>query len=147
MACLVLLAAVGVTAWAYDAAVDVSVRWRVFPFQSLTVIGSGDDPASLLLPLTQGAAAADGYTESPDAIRLHVASNVPWKLQLRLDDSRSAPGLEVRVGDGFRALSSLPLVLASGSHGVYDVSVDLRWPASSLDEASSAQLVATIMPD
>ncbi len=147
VACLVLLAAVGATAWAYDAGVDVSVRWRILPYQSLTVIGSEDDPASLLLPPVQGTAAADGYVENSAALSLHVTSNVPWKLQLRLADSLSAPRVEVRTGDGFRVLSAVPLVLASGSHGVYDISVDVRWPLDALREAGSADLVATIMPE
>lgn len=146
---LVALAAAGVTALAYDASVDVSLRWRVLPYQSLRVIepGTGGDPSGLLLPRPEGADSIDGSVEELDALRLHVASNVPWTLQLRLDDSTDLPGLEARSGGGeYSPLSGAPVVMASGSHGAYDVTVDLRWPAGTAVEAQGVRLIATIMP-
>jgi hypothetical protein len=148
---LASLAAVGVVALAYNSSVNIEARWRVLPYQSLTLIGLGDDPAlvSVSLPAATGSDLERGYAESGSALRLHIASNVPWKVQLRL----AAPvgeGFEVRLdGADYVPLSTAPVVLAAGRYGVYDIDLDLRHPVRSGEDASgtSVRLVATIMPE
>jgi hypothetical protein len=126
---VILLVLASVTALAYDSSVNVEVR---FPAPT-----EGDR--------------ARGYTESENALRLHVASNVAWKVQLRFADSVGSPALEARQGgDEYVALSTQPLVLAAGPYGVYDLDLDLRRPLRDGEAAAGAtavQLIATIMPE
>jgi len=143
---LVFLAAVGVAALAYDASVDVAMRWRVLPYQSLKVAEAGDGPSPVFVLRPEGAVAPDGFVESPAAMRLHVASNVPWQLYVRLDDSTPLAGLEARCGGSSAPLSQVPVVLASGSHGAYDLAVDLRWSGAALGESQGVRLIAMIVP-
>lgn len=148
IASLVLLALLGVAAFAYESSVSIDVRWRVLPYQSLTVVGSGSDTDLLTLPLSLGTGAtlADGAVEASESIRFHVASNVPWKLQVRLADSDSSPNIKVRRGTGeFLPLTERSLVVASGPHGAYDVTLDVSQPRG--DASVRSQLVATIMPE
>jgi len=148
--CLVLLAAIGVAAFAYDSSVTVDARWRVLPYQSIAVVGTSQDPASLWLApfASPDLTPAGGYVVAESAVQLRVTSNVAWKLQLRLADAWTAPGLEARRGgSAFAPLSDVPLVLASGSHGVYEIVVDLRRPEDAGDAAAPIQLVATLMPE
>jgi hypothetical protein len=150
---VILLVLASVTALAYDSSVNVEVRWRVLPYQSLTLVGPNDDPAlvSVSFPAPTEGDRARGYTESENALRLHVTSNVPWKVQLRFADSVGSPALEARQGgDEYVALSTQPLVLAAGPYGVYDLDLDLRRPLRDSGAAAGAtavQLIATIMPE
>jgi hypothetical protein len=146
--CLVLLTMLGVTTFAYESSVSIDVRWRVLPYQSLTVVGSGSDADLLALPLSsrESATSASGAVEASGSLRFHVASNVPWKLQVRLAGSDSSPDIKVRRGAGeFLPLSERSLLVASGPHGVYDVTLDVFLPQG--DAAERTQLVATIMPE
>lgn len=143
---LVLLATLGVVALAYDASVDVAVRWRVLPYQSLTVAEAGGDPSRVFVLRPEGAVSPDGFVDSLVALRLHVASNVPWQLHLRLDDSTPLVGLEARCGGTSAPLSQVPVVLASGSHGAYDLAVDLRWSGAALEGSQGVRLIAMIAP-
>lgn len=150
---VVLLALAGVAALAYDSSVSVEVRWRVLPYQSLSLVGPNDDPSlvSISFPAPTDGDRERGYTESENALRLHVTSNVPWKVQLRFAGSAGASALEVRQGgDEFVVLSTQPLVLAAGPYGVYDLDLDLRRPlrdGEAAVDATAVQLIATIMPE
>jgi hypothetical protein len=149
---VISLALAGVTALAYDSSVNVEVRWRVLPYQSLTWVGPNDDPSlvSVSFPAPTEGDRERGYTESENVLRLHVASNVSWKVQLRFADSTDVSSLEVREGgDEYVALSTQPHVLAAGPYGVYDLELDLRRPLlrDGDAEAGAVQLIATIMPE
>ncbi len=148
---LLVLASIGVTVLAYDSSVAVEARWRVLPYQSLRLVGAGSDASlvSVSLPAATESDRERGYTEDAGAIRLHVASNVAWKVQLRLANS-NGEGLETRAsGADYVGLSATPVVLTSGPYGVYDVSVDVRRLLSDGEAAPGlpVQLIATIMPE
>ncbi len=149
---VISLALAGVTALAYDSSVNVEVRWRVLPYQSLTWVGPNNDPSlvSVSFPAPTEGDRERGYTESENVLRLHVASNVSWKVQLRFADSADVSSLEAREGgDEYVALSTQPHVLAAGPYGVYDLELDLRRPLlrDGDAEAGAVQLIATIMPE
>lgn len=150
LVCLVLFAAAGVGAFAYDTSVSVDVRWRVLPYQSLAVLGSSQVPDSFAVSpfAAPTVAARDGYLMADDAFRLRIASNIAWKLQLRLAGEVAPPGrLEVRgPGGTYVPLTHAPVLIETGSHGVYEVSVGLRQLAGG-DVEAPIRLVATIMPD
>jgi hypothetical protein len=148
---LFLLASIGVTALGYDSSVTVEARWHVLPYQSLRLTGAGSEASlvSISLPAATEADLERGYTEDLGAIRLHVASNTAWKVQLRLADSDGG-GLEAReTGAEYVGLSITPMVLASGPLGVYDVSVDVRRLFAVGEGISDLpiRLIATIMPE
>lgn len=149
------LAALGVSVFAVESSVDVNTRWRVLPYQSLSIHGF-DDRASLVavsLSGLEGEVAPRGVVERPRALRLHVASNIPWKIQLRIEGSELESGSRVearRSGGPYVRLSNVPVVLASGPHGAYDIDVDLLLGIEAQTGAASlrnAQLIATILPD
>ena len=152
LSAVILLALAGVTALAYDSSVNVEVRWRVLPDQSLTWVGPNDPSlVSVSFPAPAEGDRERGYTESENALRLHVTSNVPWKVQLRFADSAGVSALEARQGgDEYVALSTQPHVLAAGPYGVYDLELDLRRPLRDGEAgagAAAVQLIATIMPE
>lgn len=148
---LFALVAIGVTALAYDSSVTIEARFRVLPYQSLTLSGADGETSilSVSLPAATEGDRERGYTEREGALRLHVASNVAWKIQLRLADLSSG-SLEAReAGADYVELSTVPVVLARGAYGVADISVDIRRDLGA-GEASSdlpVQLIATIMPE
>jgi len=147
---LLLLACVGVTCLAYDSSVTVEARWRVLPYQSLTLIGGGSDPSlvSVAVPTPTERDRARGYVESQGAVRVHVASNIAWKLQLRL--AEPVAGLEARrAGTEYVGLSTSPVVLAAGTYGSYDIDLDVRrlLRDDAGGESTPIQLIATIMPE
>lgn len=145
--CLGILVAAGVVALGYEASVDVAVRWRVLPYQSLSVIGSAEDSSRVFLLRANDPAAPAEARERVDPLSLHVASNIPWRLLLRLDGPAS-PGLEARCETGeYALLSEIPVVVASGPHGTYDVAVELRWAANGVPDGREVRLTATIMPE
>jgi hypothetical protein len=148
---LFLFASIGVTALGYDSSVTVEARWHVLPYQSLRIAGTGSDASlvSISLPAATEADRERGYAEDLGAIRLHVASNTAWKVQLRLADP-SGGDVETReTGEEYVGLSTAPMVLASGPYGVYDVSVDVRRLFGPGDDISDLpiRLIATIMPE
>lgn len=152
---LLTLAALGASVFAVESSIDVSARWRVLPYQSLSIHGV-DDRASLVtvsLASLEGASALRGVAERPRALRLHVASNTPWKVQLRIEGSEPEAGSRVearRSGGPYVRLSTVPVVVASGPHGVYDIDVDLLLVfEGGSHEAGlrNARLIATILPD
>jgi hypothetical protein len=147
---LLILTLMGITVLAYDSSVNVEARWRVLPYQTLDLIGSAGDPSlvSVVLPAATDSDRARGYIESESAVRFHVASNIAWKLQLRL--AEAATGLEVRrAGADFVDLATAPVVLAEGPFGVYDINLDVRRsvPRGAGAQTTSVQFIATIMPE
>lgn len=150
---LFLLVVVGVSALAVDSSVVVEVRWRVLPYQSLRLVGADREFSSFSFPLPQPTAddRQQGYSDVENALRIQIASNTPWKLQVRLEGSARGLSLEVRRhGDPYVRLTETPVILARGSNGTFDLGVDVRLVLG--DSAANprdalAPMVFTIMPD
>lgn len=141
------------SAYAVQRSVTVELRWKVLPYQTLRLVGSGDDVTSVryAVPAPSALDVARGYIEDENAVRLQVVSNTPWKLQVRLEGTAAEDAVLIR-GDGgsYEPLSDAPRLLARGEHGSFDLGVDYR---VLLDENGSARiddpldLVYTIMSD
>jgi hypothetical protein len=150
---LLLLVVVGVSAFAVDSSVTVEVRWRVFPYQSLRLVGADRELSSFSFPLPEPTADDRqlGYSDVENAVRIKITSNTPWKLQVRLEGSDLGSSLEVRRhGDPYVPLTASPEILARGSNGTFDLGVDVRLLLG--DSAADprgvlAPMVFTIMPD
>ncbi|MEW5825374.1 MAG: hypothetical protein AB1778_00925 [Candidatus Bipolaricaulota bacterium] len=147
------LGALGASVLAVETSVDVKVRWRVLPYQSLSVVGSASAGSTIELALPQESPLGSGQDETPRALRLLVASNVPWKVQIRLEGEgiSSAAYVEARqTGGTYVFLSGDPVIVARGAHGVYDVDLDIRWTIggpSAREVLQRTRLIATILPD
>lgn len=150
---LLLFVVVGVSALAVDSSVTVEVRWRVLPYQSLRLEGADREFSSSSFPLPEPTAddRQQGYSDVENALRVKIASNTPWRLQVRLEGSDLGSSLEVRRhGDAYAPLTETPVVLARGSNGTFDLGVDVRLLLSdSLADprGALAPMVFTIMPD
>jgi hypothetical protein len=144
---------VGVSALAVDSSVTVEVRWRVLPYQSFSLVGAAGQFSSFSFPLPEPTADSrlQGYSDVENALRIQIASNTPWKLQVRLEGSGPGSSLEVRRhGDAYARLTETPVILARGSNGTFDLGVDVRLVLG--DSAANprdalAPMVFTIMPD
>jgi hypothetical protein len=142
---------VGVSALAVDSSVAVEVRWRVLPYQSLRLVGADHEVSSFPLPEPTADDRWQGYSDVENALRIQIASNTPWKLQVRLERSDLGSSLEVRRhGDPYVRLTETPVILARGSNGTFDLGVDVRLVLG--DSAANprdalAPMVFTIMPD
>lgn len=149
------LAALGASVFAVESSVDVNARWRVLPYQSLSIRGFDGRASRVTVSLSslEGEAAVGGVAEHPRAIRLHVASNIPWKVQLRIEgiEPESGSRVEARRSAGpYVQLSNVPVVLASGPHGAYDIDVGLLLVVEGETggaDLRDARLIATILPD
>ena len=152
---LLLLVVVGVSALAVDSSVTVEVRWRVLPYQSLRLVDAAGQSSSsfFLFPLPEPTADSrlQGYSDEENALRIKITSNIPWKLQVRLEGSDLGSSLEVRRhGDVYVPLMETPVILARGSNGAFDLGVDvrLRLDDSTPDPRGAlVPMVFTIMPD
>jgi hypothetical protein len=150
---LLLLVVVGVSAFAVDSAVTVEVRWRVLPYQSLRLVGADRDVSSFSFPLPEPTVADQqrGYSDVENALRIEIASNAPWKLQVRLERGGLGSSLEVRRhGDTYVPLTEAPVILAHGANGTFDLGVDVRLllAGSLVDPRGTlVPVVFTIMPD
>jgi hypothetical protein len=148
-----LFVVVGVSAFAVDSSVAVEVRWRVLPYQSLRLVGADRELSSFSLPLPEPTSddQQQGYSDVENALRVKVASNTPWKLQVRLGEGDLGTSLEVRRhGDTYVPLTETPVVLARGSNGTFDLGVDVRvlLGDSPADRRGAlAPMVFTIMSD
>ena len=150
---LLLLVVVGVSALAVDSSVTVEVRWRVLPYQSLRLVDAAGQSSSFSFPLPEPTADSrlQGYSDEENALRIKITSNIPWKLQVRLEGSNLGSSLEVRRhGDAYVPLMETPVILARGSNGAFDLGVDvrLRLDDSTADPRGAlVPMVFTIMPD
>jgi hypothetical protein len=142
-----------VTGFAVQQSVTVRVGWKVLPYQTLRLVDSDRevDAVSLEIPDPTPLDVSRGYIELEHAVRLYVASNTPWKIQI------TAPGLsepmasllEVRShGDAYGGISDQPRVLAAGSNGTFEISIDVRVMANSdgtFPSSGPVNLVYTLM--
>ena len=144
-----------VSGFAVQRSVAIRTSWKVLPYQTLQLSDSRDEVTAIAfeLPDPTPLDVARGYIESEHAVRLHVVSNTPWKIQVwvrnRVNDSSTV--LQVRShGGDYLALSSQPQILAQGLNGVFEISVDYRLPIGS-DGGFAAdapeEVVYTIMSD
>jgi hypothetical protein len=144
---------VGVSALAVDSSVTVEVRWRVLPYQSFSLVGAAGQFSSFSFPLPEPTADSrlQGYSDEENALRIKITSNIPWKLQVRLEGSDLGSSLEVRRhGDTYVPLTETPVILTRGSNGAFDLGVDvrLRFGDSPADSRGAlVPIVFTIMPD
>jgi hypothetical protein len=144
---------VGVSALAVDSSVTVEVRWRVLPYQSFSLVGAAGQFSSFAFPLPEPTADSrlQGYSDEENALRIKITSNIPWKLQVRLEGSDLGSSLEVRRhGDAYVLLTETPVILTRGSNGAFDLGVDvrLRFGDSPADSRGAlVPIVFTIMPD
>lgn len=150
---LLLLVVIGVSALAVDSSVTVEVRWRVLPYQSFSLVGAAGQFSSFSFPLPEPTADSrlQGYSDEENALRIKVTSNIPWKLQVRLEGSDLGSSLEVRRhGDAYVPLTETPVILTRGSNGAFDLGVDvrLRFGDSPADPRGAlVPMIFTIMPD
>jgi len=128
---LVLLAATA--AYAARQSVTIQARWRVLPYQSLRFSGSTDEilATGYTVPPLTSLDVARGYIEEENAVRLHVVSNTPWKIQVWTDrpNLEGTPPGDVQVrrhGGEYVSIVDSPQLLAAGLHGTYEIGVDYR---------------------
>lgn len=154
---LILLAVVllAVTGFAVQHSVTVRASWKVLPYQTLRLTGSEQeiDAVSLEIPDPTPLDVSRGYIEIEHAVRLFVASNTPWKIQV------TAPGLSESIasllkvrshGDAYGGISDQPRVLAAGSNGTFEISIDVRVMMDSsgtFPTGDPVRLVYTLMSD
>jgi len=149
-----LLLVAGASAYAVQQSVTVEVRWRVLPYQTLRLVGSGAQltSATYAIPDPSALDLSRGYIEAENALRLQVVSNTPWKIQVWTESAERLPAgvLVRRQGGTYLPIGSAPQVLASGSHGTFDVAVDYRIPLDGDLDAlrrMSLEIVYTLMSD
>ncbi|MFO8034907.1 MAG: hypothetical protein R6U88_07140 [Candidatus Bipolaricaulota bacterium] len=136
----ILILAVGATAAAAEDSASTRVSWTVLPFAVVGLQGGtpGEEAtANTPLPTPTAADLARGYLEVSSAVGLTVRSNTDWTVQVESlsptlgtsDDGTfiwSVDSLEVGVGGDFVDVSTDPRVLASGSRGEHELTVDYR---------------------
>jgi len=138
--------AICATTLAAESSATTRVSWTVLPF---AVIGLQDGTSGqagtsgqgvtvhTTLPAPTAGDLARGYLEAPAAVTLTVRSNTAWTVLVESlsttlgtsDDGTfdwSVESLQVGVGDSFVNVNTTPQVLASGSRGEHDLSVDYR---------------------
>ena len=147
------IAALAVTGFAVQQSVAVRASWRVLPYQTLRLSGSEDqiDVTNLEIPEPSPLDVSRGYIEIEHAVRLHVVSNTSWKLQITGPDLPESMASLLRIrrhGDAYGTASDQPRVLASGTHGAFEISIDVRvWADSEgiFPTGSPVNLVYTLM--
>lgn len=151
----VVVVILAISGFAVQRSVTIRTSWKVLPYQTLQLSDSRDEVTAVAfeLPDPTPLDVARGYIESEHAVRLHVVSNTPWKIQAwaRNRDIGSPITLQMRShGGDYLILSSQPQILAHGLNGVFEISVDYRLPiGSDGDFAAQApdEVVYTIMSD
>lgn len=151
----VVVVFLAVSGFAVQRSVTIRTSWKVLPYQTLLLSDSRDEVTAVAfeLPDPTPLDVSRGYIESEHAVRLHVVSNTPWKIQVSVrtggDDSSSA--LQVRShGGSYLTLSRQPQILAQGLNGVFEISVDYRLPMGSdgsFTDQAPGEVVYTIMSD
>jgi hypothetical protein len=142
------------SAYAVQRSVTIHVRWKVLPYQTLRLVdGAGSDAAAgYAIPEPSALDLSRGYIEDENAVRLHVVSNTDWKIQVWIESSSGSQG-DVwirRHGGTYAPVTGSPAVLASGSHGTYDIGVDYRILLADGADAPAQEaldIVYTIMSD
>ena len=152
LAAVVLLT---VSGFAVQRSVTIRASWKVLPYQTLQLSNSRDDVTAVAVELPDPTPldVSRGYIESEHAVRLHVVSNTPWKIQvwIRTGGDDSSTALQVRShGGNYLDLSSQPQILAQGLNGVFEISVDYRLAIGSdggFSDQAAEEVVYTIMSD
>ncbi len=125
-----------------SATATVEVRWRILPFQSLTVEGVAGFGTRVLDHHTiRRPTAADfavGFIKEEGALILIAASNIPWTVSVRAieaDMGRSDDGTYVKPlsafslranGDPFFVVTRFDQILATGVAGRHRLEIDYR---------------------
>ena len=121
----------------------VHVSWTVLPFQSLTIAGSAaatDASVTNRYDLRKPGADdfATGFIQEDGVLVLKAASNIPWAVKVHAietdmgtsyDGSYTKPLTDFMLranGGSFFSVSTSDQVLASGTRGSYQLSVDYR---------------------
>ena len=146
---------VAVSGFAVQRSVTVRARWTVLPYQSLRLTGSGEEVSAFTFehPNPTALDIARGYIEREHAMRLHVVSNTPWKIQIQYQSPGADATSDMLIrqhGGDYLTLSDQPQILAQGANGVFEISIDYRLLAGSNGEfpsRPSADVVYTIMAD
>ena len=151
---LVSLVLLAVSGFAVQRSVTIRASWKVLPYQTLRLNDSRSDVTSVAFefPDPTPLDIARGYLESEHAVRLHVVSNTPWKIQVSIRASGNlSTSLQVRRhGEQYLNLSDQPQILAQGENGVFEVGVDYRLPIGNdggFSDQGSEEVVYTIMSD
>lgn len=152
---LCVLTIIAVSGIAVQHSVAIRASWKILPYQTLRLSGSGEEVASIAfnLPDPTPQDHVRGYIETEHAVRLHVVSNTPWKIQVRALDPRIDGLADVQLrsrGREYLTLSSRPQIIAQGLNGVFEVSIDYRLLlGDDGDFASGAplEIIYTIMSD
>ena len=151
----VVVVLLAVSGFAVQRSVIIRTSWKVLSYQTLQLSDSRDEVTAVAfeLPDPTPLDITRGYIESEHAVRLHVVSNTPWKIQVSAlnRDIDMSTALQVRSHGGeYLSLSSQPQILAQGLNGVFEISVDYRLViGSDGDFAAQApeEVVYTIMSD
>ncbi len=121
---------VAASAVAVQRSVTIGVRWKVLPYQTLrlTSNGDGEGVAGYEIPEPSAIDLARGYIEDENAVRLHIVSNTPWKVQVWTEAAgESHHDIQIRRrGGSYVPVTASPGVLAAGAHGTYEIDVDYR---------------------
>jgi len=153
---IALAVAVGAVAgFAVQQSVAVRASWKVLPYQTLRLSGSDNELDAVVLDIPDPTPldVSQGYIEIEHAVRLHVVSNTPWKIQITAPDLPDALAslLQVRShGDAYSGISAEPRVLAAGANGAFEISIDVRVLRDSDGTFTSddpVRLVYTLMSD
>jgi hypothetical protein len=142
-----------VSGFAVQRSVTVRTSWRVLPYQTLRLSDSGDGgTVTFKVPTPTSLDVARGYIETQHAVRLHVVSNTPWRIQAQIRNSDDIPaGLQLRNSSGvYVTLSDQPQIVAEGLNGVFEIGIDYRLQISSGDPftpISPCEIIYTIMSD
>jgi hypothetical protein len=152
---LVLLVVVAIGAGGVEDSATVHLRWRVLPYQTLRLSGSQNEVSQLVyqIPVPTSLDRSRGYVDDTDVGTLKVVSNTPWKLEVEFAGAQVLPvgvrRFELRCSGGsFVPVGGSPQVLASGTNGVYQVTLDYRVvldPEVDIETSQPLVLVYTLM--
>ncbi|MBU1048691.1 hypothetical protein KKG90_01585 [Candidatus Bipolaricaulota bacterium] len=144
-----------VSGFAVQRSVTIRTSWKVLPYQTLQLNDSRDETTAVAFDVPEPTALdiARGYIESEHAVRLHVVSNTPWKIQVWVRNRSVEPTTVLQVrrhGGNYLELSGQPQILVQGLNGVFEISVDYRLQLEfdgTFATDPSAEIVYTIMSD
>ena len=151
----VALVVLAVSGFAVQRSVTVRTSWKVLPYQTLRLSDSGEEATAVAFDLPEPTPLdyVRGYVEIDHAVRFHVVSNTPWKIQVWMHSSaiNSSAGMQLRShGREYFALSDQPQILAQGLNGVFEISIDYRIPLGvdgKFTSQAPQEVVYTIMSD
>jgi len=151
----IALVVLTVSGFAVQRSVTVRTSWKVLPYQTLRLSDSGEEVTTVAFKLPDPTPLdyARGYVEIDHAVRFHVVSNTPWKIQVWMRDSAidSSADMQLRShGEEYFALSGQPQILAQGLNGVFEISIDYRallGADGKFSPKAPQEIVYTIMSD